>query len=327
MDLDFSSIKKTKNLLAFSAGIDSSALFFILLENNIEFDIAIVDYNVREQSKDELTYAKELALKYHKKIFIESVKLDSKSNFEKKARDIRYSFFEDIIKKSHYDVLITAHQLNDKLEWFMMQLSKGAGIVELLGLNTWEEKENYKIYKPLLELSKDDLEKYLKENNIKYFIDSSNYEEKYKRNYFRHNFTDKFINEYKQGIKNSFDYMDKDLNSLKLNTKALVKVEELEVFKNLNDDNLNIRIIDYSLKQRGLLISKAQREEIINKREVVISHKIAISIQNNYIWIAPICKNTIDKKSKEVYRLNKIPSNIRAYIFEEGITVKKLELF
>jgi len=47
-------IKTNKNLLAFSAGVDSSALFFILKQNNIDFDIAIVDYNLRAQSKDEV---------------------------------------------------------------------------------------------------------------------------------------------------------------------------------------------------------------------------------------------------------------------------------
>ncbi|NLN13488.1 MAG: tRNA lysidine(34) synthetase TilS, partial [Arcobacter skirrowii] len=48
MNLDFSEIKSSKNLLAFSAGVDSTALFFLLLNSNIPFDIAIVDYNIRE---------------------------------------------------------------------------------------------------------------------------------------------------------------------------------------------------------------------------------------------------------------------------------------
>ncbi len=52
MNLNFSAIKNQKNLLAFSAGVDSSALFFLLLEENIPLDIAIFDYNVREQSKE-----------------------------------------------------------------------------------------------------------------------------------------------------------------------------------------------------------------------------------------------------------------------------------
>ena len=193
MILDFSAVKNQKNLLAFSAGIDSTALFFLLLENNISFDMAIINYNLRTQSKEELAYAKELAHKYKKEIFIYEIILESTSNFEKKARDIRYTFFEEIIIKNQYKNLITAHQLNDKLEWFMMQLSKGAGLVELIGFNEFEQKENYKIYKPLLDISKDELEKYLIENNYSYFVDQSNFDEKYKRNFFRHNFSNKFI--------------------------------------------------------------------------------------------------------------------------------------
>ena len=132
MNIDFSAIKESKNLLAFSAGIDSTALFFLLLEQNIDFDITIVNYNIREESKEELQYAKDLALKYKKKIFYKEVHLESKSNFEKIARDIRYDFFKQIIKENLYNTLLTGHQLNDKLEWFLMQLTKGAGLVELI---------------------------------------------------------------------------------------------------------------------------------------------------------------------------------------------------
>ena len=201
MYLEFSAIKNQKNLLAFSAGVDSVALFFLLLEQNISFDIAIVDYNLRAQSKDEISYAKELALKYNKSIFIKDIKLENHSNFEKTARDIRYSFFEEIILNERYENLITAHQLNDKLEWFLMQLSKGAGLVELIGFNEFEQKNNYKIYKPLLNITKDELENYLKMNNHKYFIDESNFDEKYKRNFFRHNFSNPFLENFSSGVK------------------------------------------------------------------------------------------------------------------------------
>ena len=207
MNLDFSVIKNQKNLLAFSAGVDSVALFFLLLEQNISFDIAIVDYNLRAQSKDEISYAEELALKYNKSIFIQDITLKNNSNFEKTARDIRYKFFEEIILEDSYEILITAHQLNDKLEWFLMQLSKGAGLVELIGFNEFEQKENYKIYKPLLNITKDELENYLKMNNHKYFIDESNFDEKYKRNFFRHNFSNLFLQNFSSGVKKSFEYI------------------------------------------------------------------------------------------------------------------------
>lgn len=319
MIFDFSSIKNSKNLLAFSGGVDSSTLFFLLLNHKIDFDIAIVNYNTREQSKDEIDYALNLAKEYKKEIFIKDVKLENSSNFEKNARDIRYIFFEQIIKENSYETLITAHQLNDRLEWFLMQLSKGAGLVELFGIREFEEKKDYKIFRPLLNVSKDELENYLKENKIKYFIDNSNIDEKYKRNYFRHNFSDKFLHEFKSGIKNSFSFLEDDLNSLNLKLDPLITLEELEVFENLEDDNLNLRVIDKSLKRRGVLISKKQRDEIIKQKEITISHKINIAITQKYILIAPKVEIILPKEFKEICRIQKIPQNMRAYIFSKDI--------
>ena len=326
MNLDFSVIKNQKNLLAFSAGIDSSALFFLLLEQNIPFDIAIVNYNQREQSKEEVSYAKELAIKYSKNIYLKDITLDANSNFEKNARDIRYAFFEEIINEYSYENLITAHQLNDKLEWFMMQITKGAGLVELIGFNVFEHKENYKIYKPLLQITKEELQNYLKQNDLKYFIDNSNFDEKYKRNFFRHNFSDKLLEEFKEGISKSFEYLQNDLNSMNIQYKAIKKIEELEIFLNQHDDNLNIRTIDLSLKKKGILLSNAQRNEILKQKEITISNKINISIYENNIWIAPMLKIIMDKKFKELCRINKIPKNIRAYIFSLDINLKDLML-
>lgn len=324
MNLNFSVIKESKNLLAFSAGVDSSALFFLLLKQNIPFDIAIVNYNVRVQSKDEVNYAKELALKYNKQIYIKDIKLESTSNFEKIARDIRYKFFEEIIDENSYEILITAHQLNDKLEWFLMQLTKGAGLIELIGFNEFEQKENYKVYKPLLEITKKELENFLKQENIKYFIDNSNFDEKYKRNYFRHNFSDKLLSEYTNGIKKSFKYLQDDINSLNIEITPIKVFHELEIYQNQKDNNLNIRIIDNSLKKRGFLLSSAQREEILKQKEITISHKINISIKEDFIWICPNVSSIMDKKFKENCRINKIPKNVRNYIYYKKIDIKEL---
>lgn len=324
MNLNFSAIKESKNLLAFSAGVDSSALFFLLLKQNIPFDIAIVNYNVRVQSKDEVNYAKELALKYNKQIYIKDIKLELTSNFEKTARDIRYKFFEEIIDENSYEILITAHQLNDKLEWFLMQFTKGAGLVELIGFNEFEQKENYKVYKPLLEITKEELESFLKQENIKYFIDNSNFDEKYKRNYFRHNFSDKLLSEYTNGIKKSFKYLQDDINSLNIEITPIKNFNELEIYQNQKDNNLNIRIIDNSLKKRGFLLSSGQREEILKQKEITISHKINISIKEDLIWICPNVSSIMDKKFKETCRINKIPKNVRNYIYYKKIDIKEL---
>lgn len=320
MTFKISSINTTKNLLAFSGGVDSSALFFILLENKIPFDIAIVDYNIRKESKEEVAYAKELAKKYNKEIFIKEVKLDNQSNFEKKARDIRYTFFEEIIEKNSYKTLITAHQLNDKLEWLLMQFSKGAGLVELLSFEEFTKNEKYTTFKPLINSPKKALITYLEEKKIKYFIDNTNNDENYKRNYFRKNFSNSFLDEFEEGIKRSFEYLEKDLNSLEIKTKPLINKKELEIFHTQKDENKNIRIIDKSLKKRGFLLSSAQRIEILKQKEIVVSHKISISITDKYIYITPYLKNIkMEKNFKEKCRIKKLPKNIRAYIYKEDL--------
>ena len=89
LTLDLSHLRDKKNLLAFSAGVDSSALFFLLVENHIKFDIAIVNYGTRENSDKEEAHAKVLA-KTHK-LFCHSIKAPKfDTHFEKQARDFRY---------------------------------------------------------------------------------------------------------------------------------------------------------------------------------------------------------------------------------------------
>ena len=309
---DKSLITTNKNLLAFSAGVDSSALFFILLDMDIDFDIAIVDYNLRVQSKDEVQYAKDLAKKYNKKIYLKSYEEEKFS--EKLARDFRYNFFDELVSLYCYESLITAHQLNDKLEWFLMQLTKGAGIVELIGLNEKDIRQNYITYKPLLNISKDELLEYLKNNNKKYFIDETNKQNIYKRNYFRNEFSDKLISKYKDGIKNSFSYINNDIKSLNQIDK-IIKLDDLSVaiFKNI-DFNLMIRYIDKKMKKNGLLITKSTKDEIIRQKFITISNKYSISIIDKYVFIAPFCQNKMDKKFKDECRLNNIPNNIRPYL-------------
>lgn len=313
-------IKTPKNLLAFSAGIDSTALFFLLIEQDISFDIAIVDYNQRAQSTDEIIYATQLAHKYNKKCFISRYP-DSFKFSEKDARDYRYNFFDEIITSNNYDSLLTAHQLNDKLEWFLMQLTKGAGLTELMGMEKRTSKNGYLILKPLLEYSKNELQRYLDVSNKKYFIDQSNYDEKYTRNYFRHNFSDKLLEEFHNGIKKSFIYLEEDNRSLFSNIGE-IKIRDLSIYDFNGDFNIGLRLIDKDLKRRGIIISNATREEIKEKKELVVSHQIAISVNNKKIYIAPVISTIMDKKFKEKCRISHIPKNIRPYIFrlfEEGL--------
>ncbi len=306
-------LRDKKNLLAFSGGVDSTALFFLLLKEKINFDIAIVNYNLRKEAEEEINYAKELAIKYNKKIYIKSIYLNE-SNFEKRAREVRYNFFEEIIKRDNYDRLLTAHQLNDRLEWFLMQFTKGAGVVELLGFEKITKRDFYYLVRPLINHSKEDLQEFLEREKIKYFIDSSNFLDKYKRNYFRKNFSNRLIKEYKDGIKRSFNYLQKDKDDL-LNIEILYNKKLFYILKSGKNDNENIRIIDKILKKLGIILSSSQKEEILKSRDIVIGGKFAIVIEKEKIYISPFLKMVMSKEFKEICRVKKIPPKVRSYLY------------
>jgi len=304
-----------KNLLAFSGGVDSSALFFWLLEKNIPFDLAIVNYHTRQTSDEEVDYAKNLAKKYNKKIFIKDCKLKKFS--EKKARDCRYQFFEEIIKKYGYDTLILAHQLNDRFEWFLMQLSKGAGLKELIGMEKWEEREFYKIYRPFYNVSRREIIEFLHKYNIKYFVDESNFDKKYKRNLIRHEFSDKFIEMFEEGVKRSFEFLEED-KKLLIDTNWK-KIEKLYFFEKSIPEK-DIKKIDLILKRLGILPTKAQKDEILRTNfNCVIQGKIAIDSNDSKIYLSPYVKIPLTKNQKELFRINKIPPKIRGYIAKEKL--------
>lgn len=206
-------LKSGRNLLAFSHGVDSTALFYLLDEAGVEFDLAIVDYNVRAQSKDEVAAARDLAAKFNKQIYVKSVQL-GESNFEHEARAARYDFFGQICREQGYENLILAHQFDDKFEWFLMQLGCGAGLSELLGMQELEAREDYVIARPLLGVRKCELERFLREQNLKYFTDETNLTDRFKRGFIRAKFSEPFLNEYFSGVKKSFEFLATDALNL-----------------------------------------------------------------------------------------------------------------
>jgi tRNA(Ile)-lysidine synthase len=309
-------LRTSKNLLAYSAGSDSNALFFILKALHVEFDIALVNYKTREQSDEEASYAQELAKKFNKQCFSLTCRLE-KHNFEHNARKARYEFFEKIIKQNSYDNLITAHHLNDKFEWFLMQLGKGAGLVELLGFEEITQNENYVTVRPLIYTSKKQINDFLQENKIKYFLDNTNTNEKYMRNHIRASYANDFIKEYKDGLVKSFEYLNAD--SKLLEAKILLHVKDLFILHGSKEDIIDIRGIDKILKQLGYLLSNAQRQEILQTKNCVIGNQFSIGFNEQYIFIAPFLQVTMPKEFKEECRKYNIPTKIRPYLFKNAL--------
>jgi len=312
-------LQDTKNLLAFSAGVDSSALFFLLIEHNIPFDIALVNYDTRENSNKEEAHAQTLADKYN--LTCHTIKAPKfTSHFEKNAREFRYTFFETLIKEHAYDTLLTAHQLNDQLEWLLMRLTKGAGVSELIGLESESQRNGYTLIRPLLEQSKEKLLTYLQSNDHPYFVDESNSDEKYERNKFRKQFSDPLVAEYNEGIKRSFDYLRNDKDNLEKDFEVIYAQKELRIVK-LHKPSAKVKAADLALKELGYLLSALQRQEIEKEESLVIGGKWAVETQDDILYIAPYSIANMPKEFKEKCRVLKIPSKIRPYIFEENIEI------
>ncbi|EAJ6226580.1 tRNA lysidine(34) synthetase TilS [Campylobacter coli] len=309
-------LKKGRNLLAFSYGSDSSALFHFLAQNKIDFDLVMINYKTRKNSDLEEQKAKEIALEFHKKIFIKSAPV-IKGNFEKEARDFRYDFFEEICLEQNYDNLILAHHLNDQLEWFLMQLSRGAGLVEILGMQECEKRQNYTLLRPLIFTSKDEILSYLKENDIFYFQDESNENEKYFRNYIRKNFSNTFVSKFHQGLKRSFFYLDED-------RKKLYDLESIKEIQGLMICPKNESLIARAIKMKGLLLSAAQRKEFL-KGDCVLGGKIGIVYKDEkaIVFKYETCQK-LPKEFKEACRIAKIPRLLRAYLYNHKIDISVL---
>jgi tRNA(Ile)-lysidine synthase len=315
-------LRRGKNLLAFSGGVDSSALLFLLLKEGIKFDIALVNYGLREQSNAEEQYALHLAQNYNFKAHIAKAPT-FQSNFEKNARDFRYKFFQNIIQKYNYNTLITAHQLNDQLEWFLMRLTKGAGVLELLGLKNISYRDGYTLIRPILHHSKAELLNFLHHNGYKYFIDSSNSDPKYERNYFRKEFSNQLLAKYKAGVERSFKYLQEDSDILLSGYSELFQYRELYILE-IKNPNIKVRVVDRYLKKLGYLLSSPQRDEVEKQNSLVVGGAFAVESIENRVYIAPYIKVKMPKSYKEACRIAKLPPKIRGYCYNIGVEPRNI---
>ncbi len=303
-------LQHAKNLLAFSAGSDSSALFFALVERNIPFDLAIVDYGLRPQSKEEVAYARKLADRYEKRIYIHETHIKP-PRFEEKARKERYRFFESIIHAHGYDNLITAHQLNDQFEWLLMRMAKGAGVVEMVGMDVVSQREGYRLVRPMLYVPKERIYAYLHEHNIRYFEDSTNYDETIERNFIRHNFSDPFVKRFAPGLIKSLHYLHEDKRLL---VHHIAAIEELHYAPNPHDSYAIKRIFDRMAKRLGYLLSTKQKEEILRQGAGVVAGRLAFAVTKHTIFMAPFVQTKLPKSEREKLRRLKIPPPLRGYV-------------
>lgn len=318
-----------KNLLAFSGGVDSSALYFLLKSYGISFDVAIVDYGIRRQSSLEVSYAKNLCFLDKRKCFVK-VAPKIQRDFENEARKIRYAFFESLIKAQGYTHLVLAHQLNDALEWFLMQFCKGTSLEKMQMLskvqrNIWDSTKaktiDYWLVRPLWKTNRRQILHYLSANQIFYFEDFSNFDTRFKRNYFRQNFADKLILEFASGIAFSLDLLRESVRES--HKSEVVSTESLGKFCVFKIKSLNaLEEVDFVCKSCGVLLSRAQKLELKEHLKAeqfsqVFKHKIVIEKAKEWLFISPyLPRVAIPKKVRELYRTFGIPPKFRIFLFE-----------
>ena len=311
IDQNFLKLKENKFLLAHSGGVDSSVLFDLFLKLDLQFGIVHCNFNLRgNESEDDYNFVKEIA-DSNKKIFFykkfNTIKYSTlnKKSIQLSARELRYSWFLEILEKENYKYIVTAHHLNDQLETFLINSSRGSGLKGIIGIPS----KNNNLLRPLLIFSKDKILDYAKKNKIKWREDSSNKENKYLRNFIRNKIIKDWI-KYDPELINKFSNTLKNLNSTHEAFKVIIKKFKKDYFvENRNGYYISIKEltklnpIDFYLfqlfeaygysntKDLSNLINSQSGKYLLSKshrltkgREVLILSKIKNLSKDEFYW-------------------------------------------
>ena len=293
-------------VIGVSGGPDSMALLNILifLKNNkkIDFDIFVahINHGIRIEADEETKYVEDFCKKNDIECFIKREKVENlakeeKIGTEEAGRKLRYSFFEEVAKKINANKIATAHNANDNAETVLMNLIRGTGTSGLKGI---EAKRDDKFIRPLIEITRKEIEEYVQENKIDAKIDKSNSENIYTRNKIRNilipliqeEFNPNFItslNRMSKIIKEENEYLDKQVENI---YKEILIEEYLgnTVFEKQNAIMLDLK--------------KFNKQDAVIKNRLVLYtiNKLLGTSQNiemiHILDIIKLCKNNIGNK-------------------------------
>ena len=185
--LNFPFLKEKKLLIACSGGIDSVVLTRLLKELKFDISLAHCNFSLRGKESDgDEKFVVKLADKLSVPIFTKTFQTKNYANkngisTQMAARDQRYHWFEELLNTQQFDYLLTAHHLDDDIETFLINLSRGTGLRGLTGIPS----VNQKTIRPLLHFSRAEILTFAKKNNITWREDSSNASSYYFRNKLR----------------------------------------------------------------------------------------------------------------------------------------------
>ncbi|WP_460538988.1 tRNA lysidine(34) synthetase TilS [Echinicola sediminis] len=174
-------------LLAISGGMDSVCLAHLLRQSGVPFVMGHCNFGLRgkESDGDELfvrSLASELGVDIEVKHFKTKEYAESLGiSTQMAARDLRYEWFDEVMKARGCEGIVVAHHHNDQLETILLNLMRGTGVEGVYGMSEIRDQ----VIRPLLPFSREELSKYAAESGITWREDSSNRESDYKRNFLR----------------------------------------------------------------------------------------------------------------------------------------------
>ena len=187
-------IKKGETIiLGFSGGPDSVFLLEILkkykeeIDSEIEIILVHINHMLRgEDSDGDEKFSESIAKKnsfkfYSKKINITKISIEEKKGLEEIGREVRHQLFKEIFEKEGGDKIALAHNKDDQIETFLFRLIRGTSLEGLEGIRM--KKMQY--IRPIINVFKKEILKYLSENKIEYRVDKTNFENEFTRNSIR----------------------------------------------------------------------------------------------------------------------------------------------
>ncbi|NMA67449.1 MAG: tRNA lysidine(34) synthetase TilS [Clostridiaceae bacterium] len=178
-------------VIGVSGGADSVCLLKVLKDLQAEFDLKLtavhLNHNLRGKEADEdQAFVQELCSKWNidLKIFnkdVNELAKEKKISVEEAGRIARYSLFNKVLKDCKAQYIAVAHQKEDQAETIMLNILRGTGLDGLCGMGIKQGN----IIRPLLNVSRKQIEEYLEKNNVPFCIDSTNLDSDYTRNRVR----------------------------------------------------------------------------------------------------------------------------------------------
>jgi len=260
-----------KIVVGVSGGPDSICLVDLLNEikndGKINFELVVchINHMIREEAGEDEEFVRKYCEEKQIPFFVKHAKVeeiakDMKIGTEEAGRKVRYDFFEEILEKNGANKIATAHTKNDNAETVLMNLIRGSGTVGLKGIQVIRDD---KYIKPLIDISREEIENYCEENKLNPRHDKTNDENIYTRNKVRNILIPCIKKEFNPNIIDTIDRLsklvDKENNYLDKVTeetykKILIKEEKKEIILNLKrfneeDEVIKSRIVLYTIKK------------------------------------------------------------------------------